>query len=273
VIVRGLNLKGAKADAIRISPTVTDVVIEDNDISGWGRTRDGKWGADMDAAVRAEAIEHDAGRMRFRARRPAGAPLEVTLNLPGRHNVLNATAALVCALEMGFTADTIAPALAGYRGVGRRFERRGTSHGVTFVDDYAHLPAKCAAALASAEQGRARHGHDGWTRVVAVFQPHRYSRTEALGPEFADSFVGADVLVITDIYGAGEAPRPGVTSAVIIDAVRAAHPGQRIVPVTSLADAAEYLAGELRPGDLCLSLGAGDVTTLPDLVRERMGPG
>jgi UDP-N-acetylmuramate--alanine ligase len=111
--------------------------------------------------------------------------------------------------------------------------------------------------LAAAREG-------GWDRVVAVFQPHRYSRTEALWSSFADAFTDADVVVVTEIYPAGEAPRPGVTGRLVADAVRDAHPGARVEWVPARSDLAEFLRRELRPGDLCLTLGAGDLTTLPD---------
>jgi UDP-N-acetylmuramate--alanine ligase len=129
--------------------------------------------------------------------------------------------------------------------------------GVTFVDDYGHLPGEAAAALATAEAG-------GWERVVVVFQPHRYSRTASLWRDFADAFPGADVLVVTDIYPAGERPRPGITGRLIADAVRSAHPSADVRYVAGLDGAAEELRRVLRPGDLCLTLGAGDVTTLAD---------
>ena len=147
------------------------------------------------------------------------------------------------------------PGSAAYTGVARRFERRGEADGVTVVDDYAHLPTEVRAALAAGRSG-------GWGRVVAVFQPHRYSRTAELWASFADAFGDADVLVVTDIYGAGETPRPGVSGKLIVDAVLDLHPWRRLAWMPTLDDVAAYLAGELRPGDLCMTIGAGDVTTL-----------
>jgi UDP-N-acetylmuramate--alanine ligase len=141
--------------------------------------------------------------------------------------------------------------------VGRRSQLRGVRDGVTFVDDYAHLPGEVAPTLAAAAEG-------GWARVVCVFQPHRYSRTEALWADFADAFTDADVLVVTELYPAGEAPRPGVTGKLVADAVRAAHPSAPVEWVPERAGVVAYLRGELRPGDLCLTLGAGDLTTLAD---------
>ena len=166
---------------------------------------------------------------------------------------------------LGVDLTAAAEALRGYTGVARRFERRGRRAGVDFVDDYAHLPTEVRAALSAGRSG-------GWDRVVATFQPHRYSRTQALWNEFADAFVDADVLVLTDVYAAGEAPRPGVGGALLVEAVTAAHPGSDVRWAPTLDDAARLLADELRAGDLCMSIGAGDVTTLSDLVLDRLPP-
>ena len=106
----------------------------------------------------------------------------------------------------------------------------------------------------------------GWRRVVCCFQPHRFSRTEALGSTFADAFVDSDLLVITDIYSAGEPPRPGVSGKLVVDAVLDAHPRQPVAWLPSLDDVASYLVAVLRPGDLCITLGAGDLTSVPDRV-------
>jgi UDP-N-acetylmuramate--alanine ligase len=177
--------------------------------------------------------------------------------LPGRHNARNATAVVGAALLAGATFEDAAAGIASFAGVGRRSQLRGERDGVTFVDDYAHLPGEVAPALAAAVDG-------GWGRVVCVFQPHRYSRTEALWADFADAFAGADLLAVTEIYAAGEQPRPGVTGRLVADAVRDAHPGARVEWVPERADLVAFLRRELRPGDLCLTLGAGDLTTLPD---------
>jgi UDP-N-acetylmuramate--alanine ligase len=188
---------------------------------------------------------------------------EVRLPVPGLHNARNAAAALVTGMAVGASFEAGARALARFGGVARRFEHRGEVDGVTFVDDYAHLPTEVAAALEAAGEG-------GWGRVVCVFQPHRFSRTEALWPEFADSFVGADVLAVTDVYPSGEAPRPGVSGKLVVNAVLDAHPWARVAYLPHRADVERFLVGELRPGDLCLTLGAGDLTAVPDLVQGAM---
>lgn len=185
----------------------------------------------------------------------------VVLPFPGVHNATNAAGAITLAVELGVRPSVAIASLAGFGGVGRRFEPRGATAGVTFVDDYAHLPTEVAAAIGAARDG-------GWDRVVAVFQPHRFSRTEALGAEFANSFTGADLLVLTDVYAAGESPRSGVDGRLVLDAVRAAHPEQTIVYVADRAALARTVADLLREGDLCLSVGAGDVTDLADEVQS-----
>ncbi|WP_420609406.1 UDP-N-acetylmuramate--L-alanine ligase [Candidatus Poriferisodalis sp.] len=179
------------------------------------------------------------------------------LPLPGLHNVANAAGALAAALELGAAASPMIDALGRFAGVARRFERRGERDGVSFIDDYAHLPTEVTAAIAAARSG-------GWKRIVAVFQPHRYSRTAALWQDFADSFADADQLVLTDIYAAGEVPRPGVSTELVLGAVLDSHPYASVAYLPGRAELRSYLRTSLRSGDLCLTLGAGDLTTLAD---------
>ncbi len=181
----------------------------------------------------------------------------VHLPVPGLLYVRNATAAVTMAHALGVPWELALPSVEEYRGVARRFELRGTHRGVTFIDDYGHLPGEVSATLAAARTG-------GWDRIVAVFQPHRYSRTEALWPQFAGAFAGSDVLIVTDVYGAGEAPRPGITGELIVKAVREAGTTIDVRYASTFDDVVTLLGHELRPGDLCLTLGAGDITTLPD---------
>jgi UDP-N-acetylmuramate--alanine ligase len=215
----------------------------------------------------------------------------VQLPILGLHNARNACAAIVTALQLGAPFAAGRSAMARFAGVARRFQHRGEVAGVTFIEDYAHLPTEVSeAALGAARDGAraggrgqgaraagsgqgaraAGSGQDGWDRIVCVFQPHRYSRTASLWRSFADAFVGADVLVVTDVYASGEAPRPGVSGKLIVDAVLAAHARQRVVYLPHRADVVSFLERELRPGDLCLTLGAGDITTLPDEVMGRL---
>jgi UDP-N-acetylmuramate--alanine ligase len=184
--------------------------------------------------------------------------------VPGAHNARNATGAIAAALRAGAGADDARRALARFGGVARRFQFRGDVAGVTLVDDYAHLPGEVTAVLAAAATG-------GWDRIVCIFQPHRFSRTASLAPAFADAFADADVVVVTDIYPAGETPLPGVSGRLVSDAVSRAHPDADVTYVADRANVAFYLAGVLRPGDCCLTLGAGDLTSLADELLERLG--
>lgn len=187
---------------------------------------------------------------------------ECALQIPGRHNVLNALAAIGVGLDLEIPFATIQRALAGFAGVQRRFQVRGTAAGVTVVDDYGHHPAEIRATLAAAKAGFDR-------RIVVVFQPHRYTRTQHLEPEFVTAFNQADVLVVMDIYPAGEAAIPGVSAERLADGIRAhghrdvAHVGGdrgRIV---------DHVCRIVRAGDMILTLGAGDVGQLgPDILRE-----
>jgi UDP-N-acetylmuramate--alanine ligase len=186
------------------------------------------------------------------------------LPVPGLHNVLNATAAIAMAVEVGTEPDDARVALAAYSGVGRRYEFRGQANGVTYIDDYAHNPGKVRATLAAARNG-------DWERLVAVFQPHRYSRTATLLGDFADAFEGADVVVVTGIYPAGEEPLPGVNGRLVADAISAAHPTRDVRYAETRDELVAMLERVLRPGDLCLTMGAGDLTTLPGDLLERAG--
>jgi UDP-N-acetylmuramate--alanine ligase len=181
----------------------------------------------------------------------------VELPVPGRHNAVNAAGAAAIALELGVSFDAVTRALGGFAGVARRFQFRGERDGVTYVDDYAHLPSDVDAMIRAAREG-------GWERVVAVFQPHRYTRTAALWRDFADAFAGADALVLTDVYPAGEQPQPGVSGRLVLRAVLDAHPDQDVTYLPRRADLVAHVPRLARPGDVVLTLGAGDLTTAPD---------
>ena len=191
---------------------------------------------------------------------------ECTLQVPGRHNVLNALAAIAVAHDLEIPFLTVQKALAGFAGVQRRFQVRGQAASITVVDDYGHHPVEIRATLAAAKAGFDR-------RVVVIFQPHRYTRTLHLREEFITAFNQADVLVVMDIYPAGEAPIPGVTAADLADAIRA-H-GHRDVTYLGhdRARILDHVIDISRPGDLVFTLGAGDVSQLgPELLR-RLEPG
>jgi UDP-N-acetylmuramate--alanine ligase len=188
----------------------------------------------------------------------------VRMRVPGAHNVSNALAAAGAASALGLPVDEIARGLEAYRGVERRFQMRGSAGGVTVVDDYAHHPTEVRATLAAARPGP-------WKRVVAIFQPHRYSRTSALSKAFGPAFSEADRIVLMDVYGAGEEPVPGVSGKVLADSVTESLPGRPVAYFPHRAELIGYLLASARPGDLYLTLGAGDVTTVGEelLVRLR----
>jgi UDP-N-acetylmuramate--alanine ligase len=185
------------------------------------------------------------------------------LRAPGVHNLLNASAALLAAREAGVDPQVAAAGLEKFTGVRRRFEFRGSARGARFVDDYAHHPTEIAATIAAA-----RTTTDG--RLVAVFQPHRYTRTRALWRGLGEALAGADVAVVTDVYAAGEDPIPGVTGKLLVDALAATGPGRRLVYLPRRSDVSRFLADEVSDGDLILTLGAGDITMVADETLTHM---
>jgi UDP-N-acetylmuramate--alanine ligase len=177
------------------------------------------------------------------------------LNVPGHHNLLNALATIAVGLELGLPFERLAPGLRQFKGAERRFEVRGEPRGILVVDDYGHHPTELAAVLAAA---RALN-----RRIIVAFQPHRYSRTQALMDLFGPSLAGADAVVLTDIYAAGEDPIAGVT----LDALARRVRSQVSVPVEIVPDLHEVapaLAALAQPGDVVITLGAGSIAAVPD---------
>ena len=190
----------------------------------------------------------------------------MNLQIPGRHNVLNALAATAVALDLEMPFPKIQTALAGFAGVQRRFQIRGTARDVLVVDDYGHHPVEIRATLAAAKAGFDR-------RVITVFQPHRYSRTQHLRDDFLTAFYQSDVLIVMDIYAAGEAPIPGVHARDLADGI-AAHGHREVLYLGSdRAAIIDYLCESTRAGDLVLTLGAGDVGQLGGELLQRLGDG
>ena len=186
---------------------------------------------------------------------------QVHLIVPGRHNVLNSMGAFVAAREMGIAMEKILASLAKFGGAKRRFETKGKIEGVWIVDDYAHHPTEIGVTLKAARQTQPK-------RLLCVFQPHRYTRTQLLFDEFCASFVGCDELIIVDIYAAGEDPIEGVSSAKLAEGIHAAT-GQKVQYIPRLAKAEEYLQAQAQAGDLIMTIGAGDVFKIgEELVRE-----
>ena len=205
-----------------------------------------------------------------RARRaddPARTPAvlgPLTLNVPGRHNVQNALAAVAVGLELELPFERVAEGLRAFRGAERRFEVRGEPNGILIVDDYGHHPTEIAAALAAAG-GLNR-------RIVVAFQPHRYTRTARLMSAFGPALAGADHIVLTDIYAAGEDPIPGVTIEVLAAAIRQ-KAGATVDVVPQLADIVPALLRVVRPGDVVLTLGAGSIGVVPEQLIEALNRG
>ena len=216
--------------------------------------------------VEAGDVEPSSAGMNFMLRY-GGERAPVALRVPGRHNVVNALAAAVACLQAGLTLDAVAYGLGEYRGVERRFQIRGSVAGVTVIDDYAHHPTEVAATLEAARSGP-------WRRVVAVFQPHRYSRTQALFAEFGGAFCDADRIVVTDVYGAGEQPVPGVSGKLVADAVCTKLPGRAVAYLPRRDELIGYLRRSARAGDALLTLGAGDISGVgEELLAELDGVG
>jgi UDP-N-acetylmuramate--alanine ligase len=182
---------------------------------------------------------------------------EIALPVVGRHNAQNAAGAAAMTLELGVDFEAVQRALAGFGGVARRFQHRGELDGVTIVDDYALLPPEIQATIRAATEGE-------WRRIIAVFQPFRYARTAIMWREFADAFVGADQVILTDVCGFHEQPIPGVTGHLIVNAVLDAHPELPVAYFPHRAELVKLVPGYAHPGDLVLTLGGGDITTLAD---------
>jgi UDP-N-acetylmuramate--alanine ligase len=222
------------------------------------------YGTGDGADVRAVDVQTDHGSLRFGIHHNGIAVGAIDLPMRGIYNVRNATGAIAMALQIGVPFEQCAAALARFGGVARRFDIRGNSQGATLVDDYAHIPGEIDAVLHAA-----RTSGDGWRRVVAVFQPNRFNRMAVMSPQYADAFVAADLIVLTDIYPSGTQPIPGVTGKLVVNAVCDAHPDARVVWLPRRSDLIEYIARELRDGDVCVSMGCGDIASLPAEVMAR----
>jgi UDP-N-acetylmuramate--alanine ligase len=222
-----------------------------------------RFGLEDVAGIRLAVRSRDASGSVAECHWPDGTVVTLRLALPGSHNLRNAVAALGVVHVLGGDVEAATEALARFTGVGRRFERLGDVAGVTVVDDYAHHPTELVATLEAARQafpGR---------RLVAVFQPHLYSRTRAHGSAMGEALGLADLAVVSDVYPAREAAIPGVTGALVADAARAA--GTAEVQYVPARDALEAAVVELvRPGDVLLTLGAGDVTRVGPAVMRRL---
>jgi len=186
---------------------------------------------------------------------------EFQLHVPGRHNVLNATAAIAVGIGLDVKADQIRSALGNFRGVDRRFQLRGKAAGVSVIDDYGHHPTEIRATLAAARQC-------GFKKIHVVFQPHRYTRTRDLREEFATAFHDADTLYVLDIYAASEPPIEGVTGEALAGEIKRA--GAEAHYVASFAETTAAVVAAARDGDMILTLGAGTVSQLGPMILEKL---
>jgi UDP-N-acetylmuramate--alanine ligase len=226
------------------------------------RRRTITYGLSAQADYRPGNVEHGDLYTTFQLRSRTADLGEFHLNIPGDHNVLNATAAIAVALELGVPPDVIREGLKKFTGVGRRFEIRGEVNGVTVVDDYGHHPTEVQATLAAAKS--VCRG-----RVHVLFQPHRYTRTLHLMDDFARAFHSADRVVLLDIYAASEKPIEGVTSEALADRMR--QFGHRAVEYAGdNVTGVEKIVQGVEPGDMILTLGAGSVSLLGDKILERL---
>jgi UDP-N-acetylmuramate--alanine ligase len=245
----------------RLPPDGTAVLCADDpgalELAGAAPCRVVTYGLTDAAEVRGSGLALGPWDARFLVAADGERLGEVGLAVPGRHNVVNALGAIAAALAAGAPFEAAQSALAGFTGAARRFHLRAEVGGVTVVDDYAHNPPKVAATLAAARLGP-------WKRVVAVFQPHLYSRTRLFADEFGRALAAADLVVVTDVYAAREDPEPGVDGALVAGAARRARPDLDCVYEPDRAALAARVAALAQPGDLVLTLGAGDITTLAD---------
>jgi UDP-N-acetylmuramate--alanine ligase len=214
------------------------------------------------ADVEGIVSERGAGWTRFAVCDARGGLGEVTLHIPGDHYARNALAAIAAGLWLDVPFDQIRAGLESWQGVGRRFEVKGEVGGVLVIDDYGHHPTEIAATVQAALSSYRR-------RLFVLFQPHRYSRTQALADEFAACFAGAHRVFITDVYAAGEKPIPGVGAETIVERIRRAG-GTDVEHVRGYEDGVKRIAEAVREGDMVITMGAGDVTKAGDLLLARL---
>jgi UDP-N-acetylmuramate--alanine ligase len=222
-----------------------------------------------DAQIRAVNVRHEGGKMRFTALcRHNSIPLDldITLNLAGLHNVLNALAAIAVALEVGVADEAIVAALGEFEGVGRRMQRYGeipleSGGSFTLIDDYGHHPVEMKATLAAVR------GAFPEKRLVLAFQPHRYTRTRDLFEDFVNVMSGVDALVLAEIYAAGEAPIVAADGRALMHALRVAGQHEAVF-VEKIADMPQTILQMVRAGDVVLTMGAGSIGGVPGLVKQ-----
>ena len=226
------------------------------------------YGFDDGVDMRALDVRYEGTRTRFRVEGKDGLAMEIDLNLPGRHNVLNALAAVTIAHELGVSEQAIQEALSGFRGVGRRFQSYGEfdldGRRVLLVDDYGHHPREIAATVQAARAAYPTR------RLVLAFQPHRYSRTRDLFEDFVRVLSDVDALVLSEVYPAGEAPIAGADGRALAGAIRARGHVNPVF-VEGVDELVEVLPRIVQDGDLVLAMGAGNIGNLGLILRQRSG--
>jgi len=222
------------------------------------------YGLSPQADYFARAVEFEGTSVRFTAYRRGESLGQFQVRMPGVHNVLNTLAAIAVADELAVPFDILRESLASFHGVARRFTVTANINGVTLVDDYGHHPAEVRATLAAARKAYAG-------RVVVVFQPHRYTRTQSLFEEFTKAFNDCDLLVVIPVYPAGEKPIEGATGDRLAEAITV-HGHHAVHYLDNLSAVTEFLVPEVRPGDVVIALGAGDVNKVLKLIQERLEP-
>ena len=214
------------------------------------------YGESEGADLKVSAIELMASASRARIFWKGKAVGTLELSVPGRHNILNAAACIAMGISLGLSGSELITSLKSFRGTGRRFELKATVQGIRIVDDYGHHPTEIAVTLEAAR----RYAGDG--RLFVIFQPHRYSRTQAFLENFASELDKADDVTLLEIYAASEKPIPGVSSKQIVDRMKNGH------YIPNFAEAAERVIAAVKPGDLILTLGAGDVNSLAGVIAD-----
>ena len=223
------------------------------------------YGLGDDAMLRARRISYQADCTRFTASLGGQTLGQFELALRGAHNLRNALAAIAVMVALDLDPRAAAPVLAGFTGVERRFQNLGVAAGVTVIDDYAHHPTEVAATLETARQTFADR------RLVVAFQPHLYSRTRAFAHEFGETLAGADLVFVTEIYPAREQPIPGVSARLVVDAARRFTDEERVRYASDLEDLVVQLRDALKDGDVFMTLGAGDITSVAHQMLDELG--
>ncbi len=217
------------------------------------------YGTDAASDYLVQNVESDRESVRYELFDPQRNLVQVKVGVPGHHVALNSCATFACLDHLGVPRDFIVSSLENYKGAKRRFEFTGEYGGVCFIDDYAHHPSEIKATLDTAKMG-------GWKRIHCVYQPHRYSRVSNVFQDLVRSFNKADLLYITEIYSAGEEPLEGITSSAIVDEIRSLGGVSEVMFCPSNLELFDQLRGHLEPGDLCLTLSAGDLVHIGELV-------